>query len=56
MPLAIWILSITLVGIAIRRVTPVFIPIWLITTGGATAALLLNQISPFKPLQQLNRT
>ncbi|WP_233590520.1 SLC13 family permease [Legionella qingyii] len=46
MPVAIWILSITLVGIAFRRMTPVFIPIWLITTAGATAALLLNQISP----------
>ncbi|WP_454781407.1 SLC13 family permease [Legionella sp. WA2022007384] len=50
MPLAIWILSITLLGIAIRRVTPVFIPIWLITTGGATAALLLNQISPLQAI------
>ncbi|KTD00589.1 SLC13 family permease [Fluoribacter gormanii] len=46
MPVAIWILSITLLGIAIRQITPVFIPIWLITTAGATAALLLNQISP----------
>ncbi|KTC80762.1 arsenite efflux membrane component-like protein [Legionella cherrii] len=46
MPAAILILCITLIGIAIRRMSHVIIPIWLITTVGAAFALLLRQITP----------
>ncbi|CAM2874483.1 arsenite efflux membrane component-like protein [Legionella steigerwaltii] len=46
MSVAPLILLITLIGIAIRRMTRVIIPIWLITTAGAAAALLLQQITP----------
>lgn len=46
MYVAILILLITLIGIAFRRMTRIIIPIWLITTVGAAAALLLKQITP----------
>ncbi|KTD69606.1 MULTISPECIES: SLC13 family permease [Legionella] len=46
MPIALLILLITLIAIAIRRMTQVIIPIWLITTVGAAATVLLQQITP----------
>ena len=46
MPVAVIILLVTLIGIAIRRMTRIVIPIWAITTAGAGAALLGQQITP----------
>jgi Na+/H+ antiporter NhaD/arsenite permease-like protein len=46
MPLAIVLLLFVLCAIALRQVTRVLIPIWLITAVGAILALLFNQITP----------
>lgn len=50
MYVAVLILLITLIGIAVRRMTRIIIPIWLITTAGAAAALLLKQITPVRAI------
>lgn len=50
MPVAVLILLITLIGIAIRRMTRIIIPIWFITTMGAAAALLFKQITPSRAI------
>ncbi|OEH45598.1 Inner membrane protein YbiR [Legionella parisiensis] len=47
---AVLILLITLILIAVRRMTRVIIPIWLITTAGAAAALLFKQITPVRAI------
>ena len=46
MPIAVVILLITLCAIALRRVSRFIIPIWVIMTAGAFAALLCKQITP----------
>lgn len=48
MPVALIILLIVFIAIAFRKVTRVHVPIWSITTIGAIAALLFQQITPLK--------
>lgn len=46
MPIAIVILSLTLLAIAFRKVINLPVPIWGIMAGGAIATLLFRQITP----------
>ena len=50
MPIALIILLVVFVAIALRKVTRIHVPIWSITTAGAVATLVLQQITPLNAL------
>ena len=54
MPLSIIILLIVLIGIALRNLSPLPLPIWVIMSFGAVAVLLTQQISFLNALHAIN--
>jgi Na+/H+ antiporter NhaD/arsenite permease-like protein len=53
MPIAVIILLIIFLAIAFRKISRVHIPIWSITTVGAIATLLFQQITPLKAIASI---